>query len=138
MDDEDRGFGTKILLLFLLGIFVAMFLSSGKTSDTNDINVKISNYWPPLGGVNCAKYTNGECVSTMANGETWQSCKDKNCLACPTDFNFGATFVISETEWVCTDRGSKITKVNDNTYWVDLLVETPIVPYGTVISATVK
>ena len=39
--------------------------------DDSFIFVRISHYWPPLGGTNCLNYKNGECVSRMANGDRY-------------------------------------------------------------------
>ena len=94
----------------------------------NYITVKVSHYWPNLGGVNCLTFKNGECVSKMANGQTWQSGVDKNTIACPKELKFGTQIRILNEVYTCRDRGSAIVKTDENTYWVDMLRKEAIVP----------
>lgn len=103
----------------------------------NFITVKVSHYWPNLGGVNCLTFKNGECVSKMANGETWQSGVGKNIIACPKEFKFGTQIKILGNTYTCKDRGSMIVKTEDNKYWVDMLQEKALVPYGEEVRAEV-
>ena len=39
--------------------------------DDNSIVLRVSHYNPDLGGVNCANFQDGVCVSKMANGERY-------------------------------------------------------------------
>lgn len=96
----------------------------------NYITVKVSHYWPDLGGVNCLTFKNGKCISKMANGETWQSAVGKNAIACPRELKFGTKIKILGEVYTCKDRGSAIVKTENDEYWVDMLQEEAIVPYG--------
>lgn len=98
---------------------------------------KMSHYWPDLGGVNCATFINGSCVSTMSNGEQWQT-GINTALACPVEFPFGTEFILPGGEkFTCKDRGGAIVTTPDNKIWLDLLVQNPPVPFGTEITVTV-
>lgn len=91
-----------------------------------------------MGGVNCARFVNGECVSKMANGERWQDYYDSNnTIACPSELSFGTTIVIFGREYTCRDRGGAII-VEGDAYWVDMLRKDAIVPFGTVVDAYIK
>lgn len=96
----------------------------------NYITVKVSHYWPDLGGVNCLTFVNGSCVSKMANGQKWQSGIGKNIIACPKEFKFGTQIKILGKVYTCKDRGSAIVKTKTGEYWVDMLQKEAIVPYG--------
>lgn len=100
---------------------------------TKFITVKVSHYWPDLGGVNCYTFKNGKCISKLANGEKWE----KNvgyAIACPPELKFGTRIRILDRVWTCKDRGSKITMV-DGKYWVDQLSPEAFVPYGKELEA---
>ncbi len=100
---------------------------------TRFITVRVSHYWPDLGGVNCANFKNGHCISKLANGQSWK----KNAgigIACPKELSFGTKIRIGERIWICSDRGSKIIK-DGNDYWVDMLLMEPLYPYGTRLEA---
>lgn len=72
----------------------------------------------------------------MASGRPWQDWIDK-ALACPKEIPFGTVFYIFDREWVCLDRGGKVTSA-DGVYWVDLLTQEALAPYGTVVDARMK
>lgn len=98
--------------------------------------VRISHYWPPLGGVNCFLFVGGECVSKTASGERWQDWVNKGA-ACPSEWPFWTKFMLPGGEWfACIDRGGKIDII-DGIAWVDLLVYQSPVPFGTVIQVNV-
>lgn len=101
------------------------------------ILARISHYWPPLGGTNCSRFVNGRCVSRMASGQRWQDWANGQdgvyALACPKKYAFGTVFVLPGGEvFQCWDRGGAI-KGN----WLDLMVKTAPVPYGSTIAVTV-
>lgn len=96
----------------------------------NYITVKVSHYWPDLGGVNCLTFVDGKCISKMANGQTWQSGVDKGTIACPKELPFNTKIKILGKVYTCRDRGSAIVKTKDGAYWVDMLQKEAIVPYG--------
>lgn len=89
----------------------------------NLTKIRYSHYWPPLGGTNCARFVDGECVSHCANGQPWQGWVDKGC-ACPPEWEFGTKVILRGEEWTCVDRGGKVKYVN-GIPWVDFLT-----PYG--------
>lgn len=105
------------------------------------IFVKVSHYWPPLGGPNCAVYIgtppNGECISRMANNERWQDWVGI-AIACPGEWAFETRLVIADQIWVCKDHGEDI-KYDENGYpWIDMLISDPS-PYsfGDIVEATI-
>lgn len=117
--------------LYYLGNEYTLF-----SSTSEDIEAKISWYWPPLLGPNCARAKNGECVSHMASGEPWENWVDR-AVACPKEYPFGTIFIIDGRRWVCMDRGGAIVRVNDNTIWLDMLTRRPLYRYGTVVDVTI-
>jgi hypothetical protein len=100
--------------------------------------VRLSHYWPPLGGVNCARFVNGQCVSNMSSGEPWAEWVDVAC-ACPEPWPFGTTITLVELgrTFICMDRGGKI-KFVDGIPWLDTLTEEPLAPYGSIHLADVR
>jgi len=106
-----------------------------KKVETKDIIVKVSHYWPDLGGVNCLTFRNGHCVSKMANGQNWEEGID-SAIACPKELKLGTKIKILGRIWVCKDRGSKIT-YDGNAYWVDMLTRQTVVAYGTEVPAVI-
>jgi len=102
---------------------------------TQDIVVKVSHYWPDLGGVNCLTFKNGHCVSRMANGQEWEEGID-NAIACPKELKLGTKIKVLGKVWTCKDRGSKITKDGD-AYWIDMLTRQTVIAYGTEVPATI-
>jgi hypothetical protein len=108
-------------------------------ADWRPIRVKMSFYWPPLGGINCDTLPDGseECEQ-MATGESWRPYVGK-VVACPESIPLGSLIKIDGRVFRCADRGGMITQVDDSTYWVDLLY--PYFPdgwsYGKVVDAWV-
>jgi hypothetical protein len=101
------------------------------------VQVRLSHYWPPLGGVNCFRFVAGECVSRMASGERWQDWVGR-AAACPNQWPFWTTIVLPGGErFTCLDRGGKIVVGPDGIPWVDLLVKVAPVPFGTVVPVRV-
>jgi hypothetical protein len=98
--------------------------------DIKSVTVKLSYYWPPLGGINCDVIDGREECETMASGEPFLPYVGR-ALACPDDFDIGTTFCIDQLGcWVCRDRGGAIVKdPKSGAYWVDLLY--PYMPGGT-------
>lgn len=93
----------------------------------------MSHYKPQLGGVNCANFVNGECISHLANGERWQDYYNQNVIACPFELEFGTKIEIQGVMYECKDRGGAII-ADGETYWVDILGDS-IAPYGTIMEA---
>lgn len=92
------------------------------------IVVKISHYNPGLGGPNCARFVNGECVSKMSNGEHWEDyIEDERTIACPMEVPFGSNIYLDYVEYTCRDRGGAIVITPEGYYWIDILAER--VPY---------
>ncbi|MGB7511664.1 MAG: hypothetical protein WBP54_10290 [Pelodictyon phaeoclathratiforme] len=124
------------LILFVLLLAAAYFVYSGSIVG----KAKVSWYWPPLLGTNCGRVVGNECVSATASGEPWQALVGKNAIACPAQFKFGALVLMDLGEagwqvWTCKDRGGAIVDRGGNVYWVDMLVQKPVVPFGTEVTA---
>ena len=101
------------------------------------IQVKISHYWPALGGVNCANFINGECISKTASGQPWRDWIGKGA-ACARQYAYGTKFKLPDGSiWVCVDRGSAIVVGNVGIAWVDLLQEYASYPFGEVVDAEI-
>lgn len=114
----------------------AIVVTHKATPTPRVITVKVSHYWPPLGGVNCANFKNGKCVSKMANGKPWEDYVDK-AIACPKELKLGTKLQILGKTWTCLDRGGKITKTEDDKYWVDMLTSQTVVAYGHEVEAKI-
>jgi hypothetical protein len=98
---------------------------------------KISHYWPPLGGPNCAVFRNGQCISNMASGLPWHTWVGR-AAACPAELPFWTVITLPGGEsFVCLDRGGKIVTTDAGEIWIDLLVERAPVPFGTLMPVTV-
>jgi hypothetical protein len=103
----------------------------------NVVNVRLSHYWPALGGVNCFRFIAGECVSPTASGAPWQEWIGRGA-ACPMEWPFGTAFTLPGGEvFECVDRGGAIRYGPDGIPWIDLLTEYAPVPFGTVIPVKV-
>ena len=91
--------------------------------------ITISRYDPNLGGPNCFtwSYSQNRCLSRTASGEDWEN-KYGEIAACAREWPFGTIFELDGTFWRCSDRGGKIVKNADGSYWVDLLLDHS--PYG--------
>lgn len=82
-------------------------------------DVKVSFYFPPYGGINCAdRY---QCSFTASGKYVLQGVG--YYVACPSSLAFGTKIIIFNKEWICEDRGGAITEE-----WIDLLY--PYQPYG--------
>jgi hypothetical protein len=101
------------------------------------VKARISHYWPALGGTNCARFVNGQCLSKMSSGQPWQNWIDKAC-ACPAKYPFGTSFIVDGKEWVCMDRGGAIVVTGAGEVWLDLLTEHATRPYGQVVTVEVR
>jgi hypothetical protein len=99
---------------------------------------RMSHYWPPLGGVNCAVFRDGQCVSRMASGLRWEDWVGR-AAACPVELPFWTLVTLpGGEEFFCLDRGGKIVTTGDGALWIDLLVESAPVPFGTLVPVTVR
>lgn len=101
--------------------------------------IRLSYYWPPLGGPNCANFdrVNKVCLSATASGEAWELWVDRG-LACPTEFWLYTIFTIDGKDYSCIDRGELVVKHPDGSYWVDILTSTPWFHYGELRKAYVR
>ena len=109
--------------------------AAGPAATGETVLVRVSHYWPPLGGPNCARFVDGECLSRMSSGEAWQDWVER-AIACPSEWEFGTRVVVSGREWVCMDRGGAIVYEEDGIPWVDMLTPQPLFPHGTVVEAS--
>ena len=95
------------------------------------IVVKISHYNPSLGGPNCARFVNGECLSKMSNGERWQDYMGNNdTIACPVELPFGTKINFGGDVFTCRDRGGGIVITSEGYYWIEILAESVPYKYG--------
>ena len=93
--------------------------------------MKISHYSPSLGGVNCATWQDGGCVSKMSNGERWQDYYEEGrTVACPMSVPFGSKVYLDNTEYTCRDRGGAIVITYEGYYWIDILEKHASYKYG--------
>lgn len=91
------------------------------------IDGKISYFYPPYAyqkpeyEINCDKNPDGslECEQ-MASGNLVKHYMGE-ALACPAEFEFGTIFKIWDGYYTCRDRGGAIVKINEETYWLDIL-----------------
>jgi hypothetical protein len=95
------------------------------------ITIRTSWYWPELGGVNCASFINGECISKMSSGLRWQDYVNY-AIACPPQWSFHTKLVVNGKTWECLDRGGAI-QYEDGLPWVDFLQEHTDYPYGSLV-----
>lgn len=103
----------------------------------DDVRVKLSHYWPPLGGPNCARFVAGVCVSRTASGERWQDWTGTGA-ACVPEWPFGTILTLPGGEhFTCVDRGGAIVTGADGVPWVDLMVREPPVPYGSTVTVLI-
>jgi len=99
---------------------------------------RISHYWPPLGGVNCAYSVDGQCLSHTASGRPWESWIDRGC-ACPQEIPFDTRFTLPDgSTWTCIDRGGAIVTDSAGVIWLDLLQEHASYPFGQVVAVEVQ
>lgn len=116
-------------------------ISDGSDTDIpsgsyHEERVKISWYWPPLGGTNCGVWQNGQCVSRMASGARWQDWVGR-AIACPPQWKFGTKVVLPNgSVWTCMDRGGAI-HYNGGITWIDLLTNHTPYPFGTVVKVRI-
>lgn len=101
------------------------------------VYTKVSHYDPSLGGLNCLTFVDGKCVSKLANGESWEDNFKKDVIACPREWKFGTKIKIYERIYTCKDRGSRIIKTDSGEFWIDILTDSPLVPYGQEVLAEI-
>lgn len=73
----------------------------------------------------------------MSSGLPWQDWYNR-AAACPSSLPFWTEIILPGGElFYCLDRGGKIVETGDGGMWIDLLVKSPPVLYGTPITVTV-
>lgn len=98
---------------------------------------RFSNYWPPLGGINC----HNDCEYLADGSRTDQAIREGwRVVACPPELLLGTRIEWppgSGVVWVCRDRGQAITFYYGQNglpiYWFDFLNEHAFVDYGSYI-----
>jgi hypothetical protein len=74
----------------------------------------------------------------MASGLPWEEWVGR-AAACPAELPFGTTVELPGGEtFTCLDRGGKVVTTAAGELWIDLLLESAPVPYGTVMPVTVR
>jgi len=95
------------------------------------ITVKVSHYNPALGGPNCARFVNGECVSKLSGGGRWQDyIEEEQTIACPMQVPFGSIVYLDNIAYTCRDRGGAIIITWEGYYWIDILADRVPYKYG--------
>jgi hypothetical protein len=86
------------------------------------VRVKLTHYWPPLGGDNCWTYYDDYCYSPTRSTIPWESVIEISA-ACPIPW-LGAVVEIPELNrrYLCLDTGDKVI-CKDGTCVVDVLTE---------------
>lgn len=98
---------------------------------------RFSNYWPPLGGINCA----GDCEHLADGTRTDRAIQEGwRVVACPPEILLGSRIEWppgSGVVWVCRDRGEAITSYfaenGLQVFWFDFLMPQAAVDYGSYI-----
>lgn len=114
----------RIISMLLLVAAVALLLSA----ETD--KARISYYWPPKGGTNCARYVDGWCRSKTASGMPWEAGLWW-IAACPPEFPFGTVMLVGWRPVICMDRGGAIRRHGD-WFYLDLLQPNKPVDVGKV------
>lgn len=112
----------KALIIGVLGL-VALY------SLATPVRARISHYWPPYGGTNCATFVDNQCISATRSGEPWKNWTDRGA-ACQLE-DLGDYYLVEGRFWKCVDTGGGIVRNSDGTRWIDLMTKHPPVPYGT-------
>ena len=92
-----------------------------------EVRIKFSYYWPAFGGINCRDDQSPERCLFTANGDRVEQWIGRGA-ACPDSLAFGTKVYFSGYVFECVDRGGKIVKEGDNTYWIDVMY--PWAPKG--------
>jgi hypothetical protein len=61
-----------------------------------------------LGGVNCSRFVNGQCLALTRSGQRWQDWVGHGA-ACPGQYDFGQKFSACGMDWTCIDHGGMVT-----------------------------
>jgi hypothetical protein len=81
--------------------------------DKMPVKVKMTHYWPPLGGENCWWFYEGYCHSPMKSSVPWETLIEI-AAACPPHW-LGGVVEIPEIgrRYLCLDTGDKVICEND-------------------------
>lgn len=87
--------------------------------------IRLSYYWPDMGGTNCHSANwdqENKTCNAMLYGKPWQEWEDIGA-ACPAKYALGTKLWIHRLHRVviCVDRGGGIVTLPDNTSFIDLL-----------------
>ena len=105
------------------------FSPAPRTGPRQLFTVRLSHYWPPLGGTNChpahwqepTQGNPGQCNATLA-GEPWSTWV-KIGAACPPEIPLTTLIYIIELKkaFYCIDRGGAVQTLPDKTLFIDIL-----------------
>ena len=91
--------------------------------DKMPAKVKMTHYWPPLGGENCWWFYEGYCHSPMKSSVPWETLVEI-AAACPPHWLGGVVEVPDiGRRFLCLDTGDKVV-CEDNVCVVDVLTQT--------------
>lgn len=91
----------------------------GKMTGCVDQMIKISWYWPPLGGINCDRQAGQQECAHIADGELVADVVGQ-VAACPDGYDGMYVGILGFT-FRCADKGGAIVKNGDGSIWVDML-----------------
>jgi hypothetical protein len=104
--------------------------------DKMPVKVKMTHYWPPLGGENCWWFYEGYCHSPMKSSVPWETLVEI-AAACPAHWLGGVVEVPDiGRRFLCLDTGDKVL-CEDNVCVVDVLTQTRYEWDGLVFDAIV-
>ena len=105
------------------------FSPAPRTGPRQLFTVRLSHYWPPLGGTNChpahwqepTQGNPGQCNASLA-GEPWSTWV-KIGAACPPEIPLTTQIYIIELKkaFYCIDRGGAVQTLPDKTLFIDIL-----------------
>jgi len=105
------------------GALLGLAVESVRSGSRQAVTVRVTHYWPPLGGTNCYRYVDGVCVSAMYSGAPWEPYVGI-AAACPWEWKIGNAVAINGRLFLCLDRGSM--SCEDGICHVDILTDLPV------------
>lgn len=111
------------------------FVGLPRDGGFRNFTVRVSHYWPALGGTNCwpanwikdALHPMGGVCRTKLLGEAWSSWAGVGA-ACPPSVKLRQRIWVDKLQrsYYCVDRGGAIEDLPDGTRFIDLLIPAPV------------
>lgn len=104
-----------------------------------EITVRVSRYWPPLGPPNCwgPGWIDNYCWARTASGKRWEDWIERGA-ACPRPWLLKVQVYARGQWWSCIDTGGAIVYGEDRVPWVDFMSQTAVAPYGSTMQVRVR